>query len=68
MDFLRVLYIDAVIAVLPVIDDFAFEADIDALLLARDEPYLAAGEPEIGKLCLPAVNKLLLEDACFISD
>ena len=68
VDFLRVLYIDAVIAVLPVIDDFAFEADIDALLLARDEPNFAAGKPEIGHLGLPAVNKLLLEDTVFIEN
>ena len=50
------------------IDDFAFEADIDALLLARDEPNFAAGKPEIGHLGLPAVNKLLLEDSVFIEN
>ena len=68
VDFLRVLYVDAVIAVLPVINNFAFEADIDALLLARDEPNFTAGKPEIGHLGLPAVNKLLLEDSVFIEN
>ena len=68
VNFLRVLYIDAVIAVLPVIDNFALEADIDALLLARDEPDLAAGKPKIGHLGLPAVNKLLLEDSVFVEN
>ena len=45
VNFLRVLYIDAVIAVLPAIDNFALEADINALLLARDEPNFTAGKP-----------------------
>ena len=33
-----------------------------------NKPNLSAGKPEIGKLRLPAVNKLLLENTCFIED
>ena len=68
VNLLRVLYIDAVIAVLPAVDDIALEADVNALLLARNEPHLAAGEPEIGHLGLPAVNELLLEDSVFVEN
>lgn len=68
VNLLRVLYIDAVIAVLPAVDNIALEADVNALLLARNEPYLAAGEPEIGHLGLPAVNELLLEDTVFVEN
>lgn len=57
MNLLRVLYIDAVIAVLPAVDDIALEADINALLLARNEPYLAAGSQKSGiSVCQPSTS------------
>ena len=57
-----------VILIIPAVNNMTAEADLNGLLLARNEPDLAAGEPEIGQLGLPAVNELLLEDSVFVEN
>ena len=55
-------------AVVPVFADLAVEADLDGLLGVALEPDLAAGQPVVGALLLPAVHDLLLEDAVLVQD
>ena len=57
-----------VVLIIPAVNNLTAEADLNGLLLARNEPDLAAGEPEIGQLGLPAVNKLLSENSAFIKN
>ena len=44
------------------------KSNLLSALRTLNKPCFAAGEPEIGQLCLPAVNNLLLEDAVFVKD
>ena len=57
-----------VVSVVPVLMKVALEVNVDSKLGLGHEPYRTAGEPVIGKLCLPAVLKLLLEDTVLIAD
>ena len=64
-----VIYIrDVVILLIPVFLKLAVKVNFDGLVLFGNEPCLAAGKPVIGKLCLPAVLDLLLEDTVLIAD
>ena len=60
--------LEVVVVILPVLVDLTIEVYLDSLVGNRNEPSAAAGEPVIGKLGLPAVNDLLLEDTVLITD
>ena len=60
--------LEVVVVILPVLVDLTVEVYLDSLVGNRNEPSAAAGEPVIGKLGLPAVNDLLLEDTVLITD
>ena len=59
---------DMVILLIPVFLQLAVKMDLYSFVLLGNEPYLAAGEPVVGELGLPAVLDLLLEDTVFIAD
>ena len=59
---------DMVILLIPVFLKIALEMHLDGLLRLGIEPDLAAGEPVVGELGLPAVLELLLEDTVLIAD
>ena len=61
-----VYQLHVVVVVIPAVDHLPAEADVDGAFLPLGQPHLAAGQPEIGQLGLPAVHQLLLEDAQFI--
>ena len=64
-----VVYIgNVVILLIPVFLKLAVEVDFDGLVSLGNEPALAAWEPVVGKLCLPAVLDLLLEDTVLVAD
>ena len=52
----------------PVRGDLAAEADLDRIVIARDEPALGREAPVVGDLGLAAVGKLLLENTELIAD
>ena len=52
----------------PALLDLTVEFDDELLVAALGEPAFAAGEPHIGKLDLPAVHDLLLEETVLIED
>ena len=56
-----------VVLVVPALFNVAVEMNLDSLLRYLLEPNLAAGQPEVGQLRLPAVHQLLAEDAVFIA-
>ena len=56
------------VAVVPAVMHLALKADIDGAFLSVGQPNLAAGQPEIGKLRLPAVHKFLFENAVLVKD
>jgi len=60
--------LDVVEAVVPVLADLAVKTDLHGLIRVALEPDLAAGQPVVGALLLPAVHDLLLEDAVLIQD
>ena len=60
--------LEVVVVILPVLVDLTVEVHLDSLVGNRNQPCAAAGEPVIGKLCLPAVNDLLLEDTVLVTD
>ena len=60
--------LNTVVVIIPCIDDFTAEFNLNGILFSCLEPYLAAGKPEVGELCLPAVNKLLLEDTALVKN
>ena len=59
---------DVVEAALPALLDLAVELHLNALVGVALEPHLAAGQPVVGLLLLPAVHDLLLEDAVLVED
>ena len=56
------------IVVFPDFFNMTFKADFNSTFFTGHEPDITAGKPVVGKLCLPAVNKLLLEDTVFVKD
>ena len=67
-DAVVVQVLDIVEAVVPVLPDLAVEPDLNRLIGVALEPDLAAGQPVVGPLLLPAVHDLLLKDAVLIQD
>ena len=67
-DRLIIFVLRVVIGAVPLVLNLALKAHFDGALLLGDEPYLAAGQPEIRQLRLPAVHDLLLENAVFVED
>ena len=68
LDFLGIA-VDGLHAVVrPALLDLTVEFDDELLVAALGEPAFAAGEPHIGKLDLPAVHDLLLEETVLIED
>ena len=57
-----------VVVLLPLLVDLAVKMNLDSLIGYGYEPRSAAGQPVIGKLCLPAVYDSLLEDTVFVKD
>ncbi len=57
-----------VVLVVPVLGQVALEVDVDNSVGLLNKPAFAAGEPVVGKLGLPAVLDLLLENAVLIAD
>jgi len=60
--------LDVVEAVVPVLVDLAVKADLHSLVRVALQPDLAAGQPVVGTLLLPAVHDLLLEDTVLVQD
>ena len=67
-DHVGVHQLHVVVVIVPAVDHFAAEAHVDGAFLALGQPHLAAGQPEVGQLGLPAVHQLLLEDAVLVQD
>ena len=67
-DAVVVLVLDMVEAAVPGLDGLAVEADLLGLVGVGLDPHLAAGQPVVGSLLLPAIHDLLLEDAVLIQD
>ena len=67
-DGVVVLVLDVVEAALPGLDGLAVKADLLRLVGVALDPHLAAGQPVVGSLLLPAVDDLLLEDAVLIQN
>ena len=63
-----VLVGNVVVLLIPVFLKLAVEMNFDGLIGLGNKPALAAGKPVIGKLCLPAVLYLLLEDTVLVAD
>ena len=63
-----VAVLDVVEAVVPPLVDVTVKVDGQRQLGPLLEPDLAAGEPEVGHLHLPAVDQLLTEDAKLVLD
>ena len=59
---------DLELAVVVPLVDLAAKADLDRVVLLRDEPDVAHLQPVVRQLHLPAVDDLLLEDAELIAD
>ena len=58
----------AVVVLLPLLVNLAVKMNLYSLIGYGYEPRSAAGQPVIGKLCLPAVYDFLLEDTIFVED
>ena len=58
----------AVVVLLPLLVNLAVKMNLYSLIGYGYEPRSAAGQPVIGKLCLPAVYDFLLEDTVFVED
>ena len=54
------------VLIVPAFLNGSAEAYLNGFLIPSCQPYLAAGKPEVGKLGLPAVNKLLFENTAFV--
>ena len=67
-DAVVVLVAHMVEAAVPALDGLAVKADLLGLVGVALDPDLAAGQPVVGGLLLPAVHDLLLEDAVLVQD
>ena len=56
-----------VVLVVPLLLDVAVEMHLDGVLIDFLHPYLAARQPEVRQLGLPALDELLAEDAVLVA-
>ena len=59
---------DVVELIVPGIVNFALKADFQRAFFVRHKPHVAAGQPEIGQLRLPAVDQFLFENTRFVKN
>ena len=67
-DGIVVLVLDVMEAALPGLNGLAVKADLLRLVGVALDPDLAAGQPVVSGLLLPAIDDLLLEDAVLVQD
>ena len=68
LDFVAILIADVAVPLRPLLHDLPAEADAERAVGAGNQPDLAAGQPDVGKLDLKPVNNLLLEQTVLVTD